>query len=131
MLVFGRFGWTPDARGPLERDLGRRNPQDNALIPCFSPNQDFPLPSLGPMQEEEAVRKRKMAQEPQAGEEEVPAPFPSVLLHVPAQHGPRLQDNSAADPVLPGTRWGDLLALPSGTETNPILSLSFLPQTRS
>ena len=130
MLVFGRFGWTPDARGPLE-NLGRRNPQDNVLIPCFSPNQHFPLPNLGPMEEEEAVRKRKMAQEPQAGEEEVPVPFPSVLLHVPAQHGPQLQDISAADPVLLGTHWGDLLALPSGTKANPILSLSFLPQTRS
>uniref|UniRef100_A0A8U7NLV7 Uncharacterized protein n=1 Tax=Corvus moneduloides TaxID=1196302 RepID=A0A8U7NLV7_CORMO len=48
--------------------------------------------------------------------------------HLPAQHRPRLQDNPAADAVLPGTDWGDLLALPCGTEANPILSLSFLPR---
>ena len=91
--MFGRFLWTPDARGPLEMDLGRRNPQHSALIPCLSPNQDFPFPTLGSMEEEEAVRKRKMAQEPQAGEVEVTAYFPSLLLHLPAQHSPRLQDN--------------------------------------
>ena len=103
-MVFRRFLWTPDARGPLEMDLGRRNPQHSALIPCFSPNQDFPFPTLGSMEEEEAVRKRRIPQEPQAGEQEITAPFPL---------------------------WGDLLPLPSGTEANPILSLSFLPQTKS
>uniref|UniRef100_A0A8D2M751 C2H2-type domain-containing protein n=1 Tax=Zonotrichia albicollis TaxID=44394 RepID=A0A8D2M751_ZONAL len=35
-----------------------------------------------------AVRKRKMPWDTEAGEEEVSAPFPSVLLHLPAQHGP-------------------------------------------
>uniref|UniRef100_A0A8U8BKG2 Uncharacterized protein n=1 Tax=Geospiza parvula TaxID=87175 RepID=A0A8U8BKG2_GEOPR len=39
-------------------------------------------------------------------------------------------DNPAANPVLLGMHWGDLLPLPSGTEANPILSLSFLSQTR-
>ena len=53
---------------------------------------------------------------------------PSLLLHLPAQHRPRLQDNPAANAVLPGTDWGDLLPLPCGTEANPILSLSFLPR---
>uniref|UniRef100_A0A8U7PAE7 Uncharacterized protein n=1 Tax=Corvus moneduloides TaxID=1196302 RepID=A0A8U7PAE7_CORMO len=38
------------------------------------------------------------------------------------------QDNPAADAVLPGTDWGDLLPLPCGMEANPILSLSFLPR---
>ncbi|KAL2298235.1 hypothetical protein Nmel_017199, partial [Mimus melanotis] len=37
--------------------------------PLFFPNQDFPFPTLGPMEEEEAASKRKMAQEPQADKE--------------------------------------------------------------
>uniref|UniRef100_A0A8U7NHJ1 Uncharacterized protein n=1 Tax=Corvus moneduloides TaxID=1196302 RepID=A0A8U7NHJ1_CORMO len=86
--------------------------------------QDFSFPSLGRMEEEEEA-VRKMPREPQAGEEEVSAPFPSLLLHLPAQDRPWLQDNPAADAVLPGTDWGDLLPLPCGTEANPILSLSF------
>uniref|UniRef100_A0A8D2M6C1 C2H2-type domain-containing protein n=1 Tax=Zonotrichia albicollis TaxID=44394 RepID=A0A8D2M6C1_ZONAL len=55
---------------------------------------------------------------------------PSLLLHLPAQHSPWLQDNPAANPVLPGMYWGDLLPLPSGMEANPILSLSFLPKDK-
>ncbi|KAL2297891.1 hypothetical protein Nmel_016458, partial [Mimus melanotis] len=33
-------------------DLGRKNPQYNAVILCFSSNQDFPFPSLGPNKEQ-------------------------------------------------------------------------------
>uniref|UniRef100_A0A8C5J728 C2H2-type domain-containing protein n=1 Tax=Junco hyemalis TaxID=40217 RepID=A0A8C5J728_JUNHY len=36
----------------------------------------------------ESVRKRKMPRDTEAGEEEVSVPFPSVLLHSPAQCGP-------------------------------------------
>ncbi|XP_051652216.1 zinc finger protein 397-like [Manacus candei] len=49
-------------------DLGRRNPQANALSPCFPPHQDLSFPKLGRM-EEEAARKRKMPWAPQAGPE--------------------------------------------------------------
>ncbi|XP_053789623.1 zinc finger protein with KRAB and SCAN domains 1-like isoform X1 [Vidua chalybeata] len=59
----------------LEMDLGRRNPQPKAFTPCFPPNQDFPFPNFGWV-EEEAARKRKEAWDSQAGEEEVSAPFP-------------------------------------------------------
>uniref|UniRef100_A0A8C3P3I8 C2H2-type domain-containing protein n=1 Tax=Cyanoderma ruficeps TaxID=181631 RepID=A0A8C3P3I8_9PASS len=43
-----------------------------------------------------------MAPDAQAGEEEVSAPSPSPLLHLPAQPGPWLQDNPATDAILPG-----------------------------
>uniref|UniRef100_A0A8D2MGM7 C2H2-type domain-containing protein n=1 Tax=Zonotrichia albicollis TaxID=44394 RepID=A0A8D2MGM7_ZONAL len=94
------------------------------------PKQDFPFPNLGPMQEEKAVRKRKMAREPQGGEEEVSAPFPLSPAPSPSPAGPRLQDNPAAKAILLGMHWGDLLPPSCGTEINPILSLSFFPQTR-
>ncbi|XP_050166040.1 zinc finger protein 48-like, partial [Myiozetetes cayanensis] len=45
-------------------DLGRRNPQGKALSPCFPPS----FPKLGRM-EEEATRKRKKPQAPQADPE--------------------------------------------------------------
>uniref|UniRef100_A0A8C5U816 C2H2-type domain-containing protein n=1 Tax=Malurus cyaneus samueli TaxID=2593467 RepID=A0A8C5U816_9PASS len=62
------------------------------------------------------------------GGESSPTPFPSLLLHLPAQHHSWLQDNPGADAVLLGMHWEDLLPLSCGTEANPILSLSFLPQ---
>uniref|UniRef100_A0A8C0UH63 C2H2-type domain-containing protein n=1 Tax=Cyanistes caeruleus TaxID=156563 RepID=A0A8C0UH63_CYACU len=73
---------------PSKMDLGRRNP----LIQCahelyFSPNQDFPFPNLNWM-EEEAVRKRKMPQDTQAGEEEVSAPFPLTPAPSPSSAWP-------------------------------------------
>uniref|UniRef100_A0A8C0U8R8 C2H2-type domain-containing protein n=1 Tax=Cyanistes caeruleus TaxID=156563 RepID=A0A8C0U8R8_CYACU len=57
-------------------DLGRTNSlTQSAHELYFSPNQDFPFPNLGWM-EKEAVRKRKISQDTQAGKEEVSAPFP-------------------------------------------------------
>uniref|UniRef100_A0A8C3NEV1 Uncharacterized protein n=1 Tax=Geospiza parvula TaxID=87175 RepID=A0A8C3NEV1_GEOPR len=54
-----------------------------------------------------------------------PVPLsPSPLLHLPAQYCPWLQDNLAADTILMDL--GEVLPLPSGTEANSILSLSFL-----
>ncbi|XP_077643906.1 uncharacterized protein LOC144247295 isoform X3 [Lonchura striata] len=45
---------------------GPPNPTGSSL--AFIPDQDFPLSNLGPMQEEEeAIRKRKIVWEPQAG----------------------------------------------------------------
>ncbi|XP_064285854.1 zinc finger protein 239-like [Passer domesticus] len=44
-----------------------------------------------------------------------------------AQHGPWLQDNTTGNAVLPQMNWGNFLSLPSGTEANPILFLSFPP----
>uniref|UniRef100_A0A674HBY7 C2H2-type domain-containing protein n=1 Tax=Taeniopygia guttata TaxID=59729 RepID=A0A674HBY7_TAEGU len=67
-------------------DLGRRNPQPKAFTPCFSSKQDFPLPNFGWM-EEEAVRKRKMPWDTQAGEEEVSAPFPLSPAPSPTEGG--------------------------------------------
>ncbi|KAF4792635.1 hypothetical protein TURU_119581 [Turdus rufiventris] len=49
-----------------------QDPRPKHSIDINNPNKkikDFPLPSLGPMEEEEAVRKRKMAQEPRADKE--------------------------------------------------------------
>uniref|UniRef100_A0A8U7NPD9 Uncharacterized protein n=1 Tax=Corvus moneduloides TaxID=1196302 RepID=A0A8U7NPD9_CORMO len=127
-----RQGGRGAAEAPLAERLcgpgsggGGRSPVRRRRSSEAAPAQDlsFPRhPSSGQM-EEEAVKKRKMSRDPQAGKEEVTAPFPSLLLHLPAQHRPRLQDNPAADAVLPGMDWGDLLPLPCGTEAKPILAL--------
>ncbi|XP_041875819.1 zinc finger protein 3-like [Corvus kubaryi] len=67
-LFQSRFLWTHDAWWLLEMDLERRISKANVLIPCFSPDHDFPFPSLGQM-EEEAVRKMKMPRDTQADKE--------------------------------------------------------------
>lgn len=88
---------------------------------------------------EQAARKRKMAQDTQAGEEEVIALSPS-LLHLPTQLCSWLQDNPIAHINLLRIDWQGfpsldrLVGFPSPSsdmEANPILSFSFLPQTRS
>ncbi|XP_056362997.1 zinc finger protein 436-like [Oenanthe melanoleuca] len=63
------------------------------------PGADFP--NLGTKEEEEAVTKRKMAQEPQAGEEEVSAPFPLCPAPSPSPARPWLQHSPAANALLP------------------------------
>uniref|UniRef100_A0A8U8BNP3 Uncharacterized protein n=1 Tax=Geospiza parvula TaxID=87175 RepID=A0A8U8BNP3_GEOPR len=68
----GHRGWTW-AEGPS-------NSMCSSLV--------FPKPGFPIAKPWEAARKRKMARDTEAGEEEVSAPFPSVLLHLPAQHGP-------------------------------------------
>lgn len=74
---------------------------------------------------------QKLFWDMQAGEKEVSAPFPSVLLHLPVQHSPWLQENPTGNTILLGMHQGKLLPLASGTEANPMLFLSFLPQATS
>ncbi|XP_074387503.1 uncharacterized protein LOC141726500 isoform X1 [Zonotrichia albicollis] len=50
-------------------DLCGRNPQPKAFAPCFSPNQDFPFPNLGNMEQEKAWKKRKMPRDTEAEKE--------------------------------------------------------------
>ncbi|XP_064496516.1 uncharacterized protein LOC135405906 [Pseudopipra pipra] len=77
------------------------------LPPLHPPSrelEDFSFPKLGQMKE--AARKRKMPRALQAGEEEVSAPLPCLVLYLPAQHRPWLQDNPTAAAVLPGPDLG-------------------------
>ena len=68
--------------------LGQEEPLSQHTHALFlTPNQDFPFPNLGQM-EEEAVRKRKMPWDTQAGEEEVPAPFPLSPAQSPSPASP-------------------------------------------
>uniref|UniRef100_A0A8C9KRK1 C2H2-type domain-containing protein n=1 Tax=Serinus canaria TaxID=9135 RepID=A0A8C9KRK1_SERCA len=90
--------WSPDGRGLVETDSGSgtfKLSRSLVSIPPNCPTPDAPtnisslvLPTPGfPIPNPwEAVRK--MPRDTEAGEEEVSAPFPSVLLHLPAQHGP-------------------------------------------
>ncbi|RMB93130.1 hypothetical protein DUI87_30452 [Hirundo rustica rustica] len=68
VLSFVCLGWSSTSTAGEEMDLDRGTFKLNMLNPCFPPNQDFPFPTLDWM-EEEAVRKRKMAQDSQAGKE--------------------------------------------------------------
>uniref|UniRef100_A0A8D2MU05 C2H2-type domain-containing protein n=1 Tax=Zonotrichia albicollis TaxID=44394 RepID=A0A8D2MU05_ZONAL len=105
--------------------LGQREHQSKFSKPCFPPNQHFPFPSLGPMQEEEAARKRKMAREPQAGEEEVSAPFPLSPAPSPSPARPP----AAGQPCCQSCPAGDALggspcpSLWHGGKSHPLLVL--------
>uniref|UniRef100_A0A8U8BU00 Uncharacterized protein n=1 Tax=Geospiza parvula TaxID=87175 RepID=A0A8U8BU00_GEOPR len=69
--------------GDLQRWTWAEGPSNSMCSSLVFPKPGFPIAKPW-----EAARKRKMARDTEAGEEEVSAPFPSVLLHLPAQHGP-------------------------------------------
>ncbi|TRZ08776.1 hypothetical protein HGM15179_018333, partial [Zosterops borbonicus] len=76
---------------------------------------DFPFQNIG-MMEEDVTRKRKMAREPQAGEEEVTTPFLFSLAQSPSPAWPPAPGQPHCQSHLLGTCWGNLLPLPCGTE---------------
>ncbi|XP_063275587.1 zinc finger protein 397-like [Prinia subflava] len=65
-----------DTRQTVTSGDGQQDLQSQCTHRMSFPHQEFPVPDFGWVEEEKAVRKRRIPADPQAGEEEVSAPLP-------------------------------------------------------